>query len=163
MIEKRWTLLGHLLRLEKETTGNKVITQRFQSKATGANEERKPTRRGRVLTTLPRLLQRDLREKLTIHERRLYFNIDDLESGRHMDILRRTAVNRSKWRSGVEAMAEKEHARWIKRNAVKSRKRAAEKVTYERRKRDEEEARKRQRTRTETGRKRQRTIDQYFR
>ena len=91
----------------------------------------------------------------------MYFNIDDLESGRHMDILRRTAVNRSKWRSGVEAMAEKEHARWIKRNAVKSRKRAAEKVTYERRRRDVD-ARKRQRV-TEANGSSKRTIDQYFR
>ena len=68
------------------------FSQYFQSNAMGANEERKPTRRGRVLTTLPRLLQRDLRERLTIHERRMYFNIDDLESGRHLEILRRTAV-----------------------------------------------------------------------
>ena len=113
-----WSL-GHTLRLAKDTTGNKVITQYYQSTATGTNKVRRLTRGGRVLTTLPRLLQRDLREKLTIHERRLYFNIDDLEIGRHMDILRRTAVNRSKWRSGVEAIVEKEYARWIKRNAVR--------------------------------------------
>ena len=88
-------------------------------------------------------------------------NIDDLENGRHLEILRRTAVNRSKWQSGVEAIVEKERARWIERSAAKSRKRATEKATYECRKRDEE-ARKRQRA-TETGRKRQRTIDQSFR
>ena len=161
VIEKRWTLLGHTLRLEKETTGNKVITQCFHSKATGANKERKPTRRGRVLTTLPRLLQRDLRERLTTHERRMHFNIDDLENGRHLEVLRRTAVNRSKWMSGVEAIVEKERARWIKRNAAKSRKRAAEKATYECRRRDED-ARKRQRV-TEANGNRKRTIDQYFR
>lgn len=161
VVEKRWTLLGHTLRLAKDTTGNKVITQYFQNKIAGANEERKLTRRGRVLTTLPRLLQRDLREKLTVHERRTHFNIDDLENGRHIEILRRTAVNRSKWRRGVEAMVEKEHTRWTKRNTEKSRKRAAEKITYERRKR-EEEARKRQRT-TETNGGRMRTIQQYFR
>ena len=91
VIEKRWTLLGHTLRLAKDTTGNRVITQCFQSTATGTNKVRRLTRRGRVLTTLPRLLQGDLREKLTLHERRLHFNIDELESGRHMDILRRTA------------------------------------------------------------------------
>ena len=91
----------------------------------------------------------------------MYFNIDDLESGRYMDILRRTAVKRSKWRSGVEAIVAKEHARWIKQNAVKSKKRAAEKVTHERRRRDVD-ARKRQRT-TEANGSRKRTIDQYFR
>ena len=58
-------------------------------------------------------------------------------------------------------MVEKEHTRWTKRNTEKSRKRAAEKITYERRKR-EEEARKRQRT-TETNGGRMRTIQQYFR
>jgi len=88
-------------------------------------------------------------------------NIDDLENGRHLEILRMTAVNRSKWRSGVEAIVEKERARWIERNAVKSRKRAAEKVTYERRRRDED-ARKRQR-KTEVNGNRKRRIDQYFR
>merc|ERR1711991_709861 len=55
VVEKRWTLLGHTLRLAKDTTGNKVITQYLQNKIAGANEERKLTRRGRVLTTLPRL------------------------------------------------------------------------------------------------------------
>ena len=72
-----------------------------------------------------------------------------------------TAVNRSKWRSGVEAIVEKEHARWIKRNAVKSKKRAAEKVTHELRRRDVD-ARKRQRT-TEANGSRKRAIDQHFR
>ena len=141
--------------------GNKVIAQCFQSKAMGANKERKPTRRGRVLTTLPRLLQRDLRERLTMYERRMHFNIDGLENGRHLEILRRTAINRSKWKSGVEVMVGKECARWIKRNAAKSRKRAAEKATYECRRRDED-ARKRQRV-TEANGNRKRTIDQYFR
>ena len=57
-------------------------------------------------------------------------------------------------------MVAKEQARWIKRNTEKSKKRAAEKVTYERRRR-EAEARKRQRTTVADG-SRKRTIDQYF-
>ena len=87
--------------------------------------------------------------------------VDDLESGRRLNILRVKAESRARWRSGVEAIVEKERARWIRRNAAKSRKRAAEKAVYERRKRDEE-SRKRQRA-TEAGRKRQRAIDQRFR
>ena len=161
VIEKRRTLFGHTLRFSKETTGSRVITQFYQSKAMGANEERKPTRRGRALTTLPRLLQRGLRERLTVHERRMHFNVDDLENGRHVNVLRMKAENRSRWRSGVDAIVSKERMRWIQRNAAKSRKRAAEKMIYERKKRDEE-TRKRQRT-TETDRKRQRTIEQCFR
>ena len=72
-----------------------------------------------------------------------------------------TAVNRRKWRSGVEAIVERERVRWLKRNAVNSRKRAAEKVTYERKRRDED-ARKRQ-IKTEADGNRKRTIDQRFR
>jgi hypothetical protein len=60
-------LLGHTLRLPKETPGNRVITQYFQRKVMGADEKRKSSRRGRVLTMLPRLLQRDFRERLTEH------------------------------------------------------------------------------------------------
>ena len=138
-----------------------MTTQLCQSKAMGANEDRKPTRRGRALTTLPRLLQRDLRERLTAHERRARFSVYDLESGRRLSVLRMKAENRGRWRSGVEATVEKERMRWIQRSAAKSRKRAAEKAAYERRKKDEE-TRKRQRA-TEAGRKRQRAVDQRFR
>ena len=152
-IEKRWTLLGHTLRLTKETPGNRAITQRFQSRAIGANERRQPTRRGRVLTTLPRMLQRDLKEKLTAHERKTHFNVDDLESGRRLDILRMTAKSRDRWRSGVDMIVEKARMRWIERNTVKSRKRAAEKMAYESKKRNAES----------NSNKRQRTIDQCFR
>ena len=58
------------------------------------------------------------------------------------------------WRSGVEVIVEKERIRWIQRNTVKTRKRAAEKIAYESKKRSEERRR---------NNKRQRTIDQCFR
>ena len=97
----------------------------FQSEATGANKERKPTRRGRVLTITmyatetPKLLlllyyyYREILERGLLQSTMHFnFNIDDLlENGRHLEVLRRTAVNRSKWRSGVEAIVEKERAR----------------------------------------------------
>ena len=108
------------------------------------------------ITTLPRLLQRDLKERLTAHEHKMHFNIDDLENGGHLEILRRTAKMRGKWRGGVDALAEKASMRWTQRNAEISRKRAVEKMAYENKKRNEER-------RSEARQKRQRTIDQYFR
>jgi exonuclease III len=125
--KKRWTLLGHTLRLSKETPGNRVITQYFQRKVMGADEKRKSTRRGRVLTTLPRLLQRDFRERLTENERRIYFNVTELDNGRHLSILRARAESRDHWRDGVAAIVKKEHRQWTKRNTAKKEKRAAEK------------------------------------
>ena len=135
---------------------NKVITQYYQRRVEGANEWRQSTRRGRVLTTLPRLLQRDLKDKLTAHERKVHFNVDELENGRHLEILRMTARSRHKWRDGVVTIVEKAHKRWTHRNATVSRKRAAAKMAYENKKRGEER-------RSEARQKRQRTIDQYFR
>ena len=156
IIERRWTLLGHTLRLPKDTPGNKVISQYYQRRVEGANAWRQLTRRGRVLTTLPRLLQRDLKDQLTIHERKVHFNVDELENGRQLEILRMTARSRHKWRDGVVTIVEKAHKRWTHRNAMVSRKRAAEKMTYESKKKGEE-------NRSEARKKRQRTIDQYFR
>ena len=156
IIERRWTLLGHTLRLPKDTPGNKVISQYYQRRVEGANAWRQLTRRGRVLTTLPRLLQRDLKDQLTIHERKVHFNVDELENGRQLEILRMTARSRHKWRDGVVTIVEKAHKRWTHRNAMVSRKRAAEKMAYENKKKGEE-------NRSEARKKRQRTIDQYFR
>jgi hypothetical protein len=116
----------------------------------GADENRKSTRRGRVLTTLPRLLQRDFRERLTVHERRIYFNITDLDKGRHLDVLRAGAESRDHWRDGVATIVKKEHRQWIKRNKAKKVKRAAEKIAYENKKQNE-------------ANRRQRTLDQYLR
>merc|ERR1711880_26142 len=138
------------------TPGNKVITQYYQHRIAGTNEWRQSTRRGRVLKTLPRLLQRDLKEKLTAHERKVHFNVDDLENGRQLEILRMTARSRHKWRDGVDAIVEKANVRWTHRNTMVSRKRAAEKMAYENKKKGEE-------NRSEARKKRQRTIDQHFR
>ena len=156
VIERRWTLLGHTLRLPKETPGNRMITQYYQGKVAGTNKWRRPTRRARVLTTLPRLLQRDLKEKLDKHKRKMHFNVDDLDNGRQLEILRRTAKGRSKWREGVDAIVEEASARWTQRNEKTSRQRAAEKKTYENKRKGEDNNRgARQR--------RQSKIDQYFR
>ena len=67
-----------------------------------------------------------------------------------------TARSRHKWRDGVVTIVEKAHKRWTHRNAMVSRKRAAEKMAYENKKKGEE-------NRSEARKKRQRTIDQYFR
>ena len=105
-----------------------------------------------MLTTSPRLLQRDLKDKLTAHERKAHFNVDELENGRRLEMLRMTARSRRKWRDGVVAIVEKAHKRWTHRNTLVSRKRAAEKMAYENKEKGEE-------SRSEARQKRQRTID----
>ena len=63
-------MLGHTLRRPETTPGNQVMIQYFQRKIMNSDIARKTTNRGRVLTTLPRLLQRDIMEKLTTPRQR---------------------------------------------------------------------------------------------
>lgn len=113
--ELRWTMLGHTLRLPEETPGNRVIRQYFQRKITQADEARKTTNRGRVLTTLPRLLHLDLTVKLKNRSMNL-FAVTGLMTGTDLAKLRRRAENRKLWREGVEALAQTELDIWKTRN-----------------------------------------------
>jgi hypothetical protein len=81
---------------------------------------------------------------------RIYFNVTELDNGRHLSILRARAECRDHWRDGVAAIVKKEHRQWTKRNTAKKEKRAAEKIAYENKKQNE-------------ANRRRRTIDQYFR
>jgi hypothetical protein len=86
---------------------------------------------------LPILLQRDFRERLTDHERRMYINITDLDKGRHLDhVLRAREESRDHWRDGVATVVKQEHRQLIKRNIARKEKRAAEKIAYGNKKQD---------------------------
>ena len=61
----------------------------------------------------------------------------------------------------MEATVERERVRWLKRSAAKSRRRAAEKATRERKRRDVDVARRQRETEASGGR--ERAIDQRFR
>ena len=98
------------------------------------------------------LVARRANEKINFVSR----GIVDLDNGRQLETLRRTAKGRSKWREGVDAIVEEASARWTQRNEKTSRQRAAEKKTYENKRKGEDNNRgARQR--------RQSKIDQYFR
>ena len=63
VIRARWSFLGHLLRLaweDESIPAWSIMVQYFQRKPTQYEEARKQTRRGRVLTTVPRLIELDI-------------------------------------------------------------------------------------------------------
>jgi len=75
-------MLGHTLRRPETTPGNQVMIQYFQRKIMNSDIARKTTNRGKGLTTLSRLLQRDITEKLkTPRQRKDLFAIDRLKTG----------------------------------------------------------------------------------
>ena len=116
--ELRWTMLGHTLRLPEETPGNKAIQHYYRRKVEQTDTARKSTRRGRVLTTIPRLLQLDIK-KLAKRTKNEHFAIDEFKTGTDLAILRQKAGNRDKWKKGVNLLVEKERQLWNERDNKK--------------------------------------------
>ena len=111
-------MLGHTLRLPEETPGNTAITQYYRRKVEQIDVPRKSTRRGRVLTTIPRLLHLDI-QKLEKRTRLEHFAINELSTGTHLLTLRRKAENRKNWKKGVKLIVEKEQQKWNERDNKK--------------------------------------------
>ena len=120
--ELRWTMLGHTLRLPEETPGNMAIKQHYRRKVEQTDIPRKSTRRGRVLTTIPRLLQLDIK-RLAKRASMEHFATNELSTGTHLAILRKKAENRDNWKKGVKLIVEKEQQQWNERDNNKKAKR----------------------------------------
>ena len=116
IIEQRWTAMGHNLRLQEETPANRVMKQYFRRRMTNADPVRKASRRGRVLTAIPRLLQLDLLS-LSKTARQNHFNVPELSTGTDLEweILRNRAQNQILWRKGVDAIIEDYKRKWTER------------------------------------------------
>ena len=80
IMEQRWTAMEHNLRLQEETPANRVMNQYFRRRMTNAEPVQKASRRGRVLTTVPRLLQLDL-QSLSTTARLNLFTVTELSAG----------------------------------------------------------------------------------
>ena len=100
-------MLGHTLRLPEETPGNTAIKQYYRRKVEQTDIPRKSTNRGSVLTTIPRLLQLDLK-KLSKCTSMNDFATNELSTGTHLAKLRRKADNRDNRKKGVNLLVEEE-------------------------------------------------------
>jgi hypothetical protein len=78
------------------------------------------TRRGRVLTTIPRLLQLDLKSH-TKTARMNHFNVTELSTSADLEILRNRAQNQNLWRKGVDAIIEEYKRKWDDRESKRPR------------------------------------------
>ena len=118
VLRLRWTALGHNLRLPKETPANRAMIQHFQRRTNNSEVIRKATRRGRLLTTIPRLLDKELKF-LSDQARIDHFNISALTTSHDLEILRLKAQNRVNWMKGVEAVTSAYKQNWTKREEKK--------------------------------------------
>jgi hypothetical protein len=81
-------------------------------------ERRTTTRRGRALTTIPRLLSKDILRLSTSKEvRATLIGVADLASGSDLALLRQKAQNREMWKKIVTKIVEAAYKEWKKRNA----------------------------------------------
>ena len=87
----------------------------FQRRIQGEDRPRSKTRRGRILTTLPRILQLDL-QKLQQNRRQEVFGASDFDNGTQLLQLQQKAQNRGLWRAAISELTQQEHKNWIKRN-----------------------------------------------
>ena len=96
------------------------MRQYFRRRITNAEPVRKASRRGRVLTTIPRLLQLDL-QSLTKTARMNHFNVNELMTGTDLEKLTHKAQNQHLWRKGVDAIIEEKKRKWNERENKKTR------------------------------------------
>jgi len=120
VLRLRWTALGHNLRLPKETPANRAMQQHFQRRTNNSEPTRKATRRGRLLTTIPRLLDKELKA-LPDRNRMEHFNVQTLTTVHDLEKLRLKAQNRLLWSKGVEAVTNAYKQNWTKRENKKPR------------------------------------------
>jgi exonuclease III len=101
IVEARWTFLGHLLRRERHRPANLVTAKYFISKEHHGQEARDASNRSRLLTTIPRILQKDL-ANMDLAECKDAFAIIKLTTTSDLATLRNKAQSRGNWRRGVE-------------------------------------------------------------
>ena len=96
------------------------MKQYFRRRLTNAELVWKASRRGRVLTTVPRLLQLDL-QNLSKTAQMDHFNVTELSTDTDLEILRNRAQSQQLWRKGVDAIIEEYKTKWAERENKRTR------------------------------------------
>jgi len=109
----RWSFLGHVLRQPLETPANKIMRNYFLRRELTGGPFRVATDRSKVLTTVPRLLQKDL-GMLTDNDRYNFFGKKKitLSTGDELATLRNKAQHRLNWRKAVEKVTAATELKW---------------------------------------------------
>ena len=115
-----------------------AMTAYFRRRAAQGEDPRARTRRGRALTTVPRVLHLDM-QLVGKAKRAAMFGAEGLETGTDLAKLKMVAANRKKWKHNVECLRDEAMRKWVRENVKASDKRREAKVRYEARKRATEE------------------------
>jgi hypothetical protein len=106
----RWRFMGHILRLDENIPLFKSMKEYFKTRQGAIPEPRRAkTRRGRLLTTIARILDKDLKDfTRAAHQ----FGTNQLTEGCHLKRLRESARNNGHWTRATESMQEEILKNW---------------------------------------------------
>jgi len=71
------------------------MVQYFKRKETQYEKARSKTRRGRLQTTIPRLIQVDIHKVINVEQRKQLFGTDDFTNGTNLQVLKLKAQKQS--------------------------------------------------------------------
>ena len=131
-VAARVSLMGHVLRgaAVSERAAYSAMVAYFRRRAAQGEDPRARTRRGRVLTTVPRLLHLDM-QLVGKARRAAMFGAEGLETGTDLAKLKLVATNREKWKRNVECLRGEAMRKWTRENVKASDKRRVAKERYE--------------------------------
>ena len=142
-VAARASLMGHVLcvAVVSERAAYSAMVSYFRRRAAQGEDPRVRTRRGRVLTTVPRLLYLDM-QLVGRARRAAMFGAEGLETGTDLAKLKLVAANQEKWKRNVECLREEAMRKWVRENVKTSDKRKVAKERYEAIKKAAEEAKR---------------------
>ena len=108
----RWSFFGHVLRQPLEIPANKVMKNYYKRREDDGGQRRSATQRSRCLTTVPRLLQKDLSTLSPADRTNFFGGATTLSTGLELEKLRRLAQNRLLWKKAVGKIAEAAKSKW---------------------------------------------------
>ena len=112
---QRWSMFGHILRLDENTPANKMMRMYYTERFPGDYQLRECNRGGTNITSIPKLLHLDIK-KLPKNKRYVNLGVADLETKLQLERLRKTAANRDHWRDNiVKLMVSNAERLWIRR------------------------------------------------
>jgi hypothetical protein len=121
----RWTLMGHILRRAKdEIPAYQAMEAHFRRRESQTDTPRNKTRRGRLLTTIPRLIQLDIQKLKNKTQRLNLFGTSELDCGTHLLLLKAKSENRVNWSKIVKFIEDYELEAWKAKNRTSSAQRA---------------------------------------
>ena len=112
LTERRWTLLGHMLRLPAETPANRAMAQYYRKTYVGG--EKRDTYAGAHVTPVMTVLRGEHRDYTTVRMKR-EVGASKLLHGADLGKLTTTAQDREAWAALVNHIKNKTKVKWVQR------------------------------------------------